>query len=190
MASEFELIDLFQDIGSEFYSQNGIIIPPGDDCAVFQSKKPIITSVDSSVEGVHFPKSIKPSEIAFRSIAIALSDIAAMLTGSLGMLPSASLGPLSENGSRSAMYEPVHGSAPDIAGEGKANPLAMIMSFAMMLKYSFNMIEDSNLIEKAVQSVLSLGLRTSDISDGANKVVSTQDMGKAVIEELKKLTGN
>jgi len=119
-----------------------------------------------------------------------LSDIAAMLTGSLGMLPSASLGPLSENGSRSAMYEPVHGSAPDIAGEGKANPLAMIMSFAMMLKYSFNMIEDSNLIEKAVQSVLSLGLRTSDISDGANKVVSTQDMGKAVIEELKKLTGN
>ncbi len=101
-----------------------------------------------------------------------LSDIAAMLTGSLGMLPSASLGPLSENGSRSAMYEPVHGSAPDIAGEGKANPLAMIMSFAMMLKYSFNMIEDSNLIEKAVQSVLSLGLRTSDISDGANKVDS------------------
>ena len=116
-----------------------------------------------------------------------LSDIAAMLTGSLGMLPSASLGPLSENGSRSAMYEPVHGSAPDIAGQGKANPLAMIMSFAMMLKYSFNMIEDSNLIERAVQSVLSLGLRTSDISDGANKVVSTQDMGKAVIEELKKL---
>ena len=88
------------------------------------------------------------------------------------------------------MYEPVHGSAPDIAGQSKANPLAMIMSFAMMLKYSFNMIEDSNLIEKAVQSVLSLGLRTSDISDGANKVVSTQDMGKAVIEELKKLTGN
>ena len=119
-----------------------------------------------------------------------LSDIAAMLTGSLGMLPSASLGPLSENGSRSAMYEPVHGSAPDIAGQGKANPLAMIMSFAMMLKYSFNMIEDSKLIERAVQSVLSLGLRTSDISDGANKVVSTQDMGKAVIEELKKLTGN
>jgi|TARA_B100001540_G_scaffold117636_1_gene105440 3-isopropylmalate dehydrogenase len=119
-----------------------------------------------------------------------LSDIAAMLTGSLGMLPSASLGPLSENGSRSAMYEPVHGSAPDIAGQGKANPLAMIMSFAMMLKYSFNMIEDSSLIEKAVQSVLTLGLRTYDISDGTNKVVSTQDMGKAVIEELKKLTGN
>ena len=118
-----------------------------------------------------------------------LSDCAAMLTGSLGMLPSASLG-AENNGKRHGLFEPVHGSAPDIAGEGKANPLAMIMSFAMMLKYSFNMIEDSNLIEKAVQSVLSLGLRTSDISDGANKVVSTQDMGKAVIEELKKLTGN
>ena len=66
------------------------------------------------------------------------------------MLPSASLGPLAKNGSRAAMYEPVHGSAPDIAGQGKANPLAMIMSFAMMLKYSFNMQEDSDLVEKAV----------------------------------------
>jgi len=119
-----------------------------------------------------------------------LSDIAAMLTGSLGMLPSASLGPLAKNGSRAAMYEPVHGSAPDIAGQGKANPLAMIMSFAMMLKYSFNMQEDSNLVESAVQSVLKKGLRTADISDGHNKVVSTQDMGKAVIEELKILSGN
>ncbi len=119
-----------------------------------------------------------------------LSDIAAMLTGSLGMLPSASLGPLAENGSRAAMYEPVHGSAPDIAGQGKANPLAMIMSFAMMLKYSFNMQEDSVLVENAVQAVLSKGLRTADISDGADKIISTQDMGKAVIEELKKLSGN
>jgi 3-isopropylmalate dehydrogenase len=119
-----------------------------------------------------------------------LSDIAAMLTGSLGMLPSASLGPMAENGSRAAMYEPVHGSAPDIAGQGKANPLAMIMSFAMMLKYSFNMQEDSILVENAVQAVLSKGLRTVDISDGADKVVSTQDMGKAVIAELKNLSGN
>ena len=118
-----------------------------------------------------------------------LSDIAAMLTGSLGMLPSASLGPLAENGSRAAMYEPVHGSAPDIAGQGKANPLAMIMSFAMMLKYSFNMLEDSDLVEKAVQGVLSKGLRTVDINDGSNEIVSTQEMGKAVIEELKKLSG-
>ena len=78
MASEFELIDLFQDIGSKYYSQNGIIIPPGDDCAVFQSNKPIITSVDSSVEGIHFPEDIEPSQIAYRSIAVALSDIAAM----------------------------------------------------------------------------------------------------------------
>ena len=118
-----------------------------------------------------------------------LSDIAAMLTGSLGMLPSASLGPLSDNGNRAAMYEPVHGSAPDIAGQGKANPLAMIMSFAMMLKYSFNMLEDSNFIEKAVQNVLSKGLRTPDIKEGADKVVSTLDMGKAVIEELKIISG-
>ena len=113
-----------------------------------------------------------------------------MLTGSLGMLPSASLGPVAENGSRAAMYEPVHGSAPDIAGQGKANPLAMIMSFAMMLKYSFNMQEDSVLVENAVQAVLSKGLRTADISDDAYKIVSTQDMGKAVIEELKNLSGS
>ena len=79
------------------------------------------------------------------------------------MLPSASLGPEKENGTRAAMYEPVHGSAPDIAGQSKANPLAMIMSFAMMLKYSFDMEEDSKLIEKAVQNVLLKGLRTSDI---------------------------
>ena len=119
-----------------------------------------------------------------------LSDIAAMLTGSLGMLPSASLGPVAENGSRAAMYEPVHGSAPDIAGQGKANPLAMIMSFAMMLKYSFNMQEDSELVEKAVQNVLSKGFRTADIKEGAEKVISTQEMGKIVIEELKILSGN
>ncbi len=119
-----------------------------------------------------------------------LSDTAAMLTGSLGMLPSASLGSLKENGSRAAMYEPVHGSAPDIAGQSKANPLAMIMSFAMMLKYSFNMQEDSELVEKAVQNVLLKGLRTADIKDGAKKIISTKEMGDAVIEELKILSGN
>ena len=106
------------------------------------------------------------------------------------MLPSASLGPVAKNGSRAAMYEPVHGSAPDIAGQGKANPLSMIMSFAMMLKYSFNMQEDSALVENAVQAVLSKGLRTADISYGADKIVSTQDMGKAVIEELNNLAGS
>ncbi len=119
-----------------------------------------------------------------------LSDTAAMLTGSLGMLPSASLGPVKENGTRAAMYEPVHGSAPDIAGQSKANPLAMIMSFAMMLKYSFDMEEDSKLIEKAVQNVLLKGLRTADIKDGADKIISTKEMGVAVIEELKVLSGN
>ena len=118
-----------------------------------------------------------------------LSDIAAMLTGSLGMLPSASLGTMDEYGKRAAMYEPVHGSAPDIAGQGKANPLAMIMSFAMMFKYSFNMNEDSSLIERSVQNVLSKGLRTADIKQGSENAISTQDMGKAVIQELSILSG-
>tara|TARA_Y100001970_G_scaffold3704_1_gene4269 strand:- start:12183 stop:13295 length:1113 start_codon:yes stop_codon:yes gene_type:complete len=119
-----------------------------------------------------------------------LSDTAAMLTGSLGMLPSAALGPLKNNGTRAAMYEPVHGSAPDIAGQSKANPLAMIMSFSMMLKYSFDMQEDSKLVEKAVQNVLLKGLRTADIKEGAKKIISTKEMGDAVIEELKILSGN
>jgi len=118
-----------------------------------------------------------------------LSDIAAMLTGSLGMLPSASLGTVNANGKRAAMYEPVHGSAPDIAGQGIANPLAMIMSFAMMLKYSFDMNEDSNLIEQAVQNVLSKGLRTADIKQSNENAISTQEMGKAVISELAILFG-
>ena len=118
-----------------------------------------------------------------------LSDIAAMLTGSLGMLPSASLGAINQNGKRTAMYEPVHGSAPDIAGQGKANPLAMIMSFAMMLKYSFDMNEDSNLIEKAVQNVLSKGFRTEDIAQKHETAIPTKEMGKAVIDELTILLG-
>jgi len=116
-----------------------------------------------------------------------LSDVAAMLTGSLGMLPSASLGAINQKGTRAALYEPVHGTAPDIAGQGKANPLAMIMSFAMMLKYSFDMQEDSQMIEQAVQNVLSKGLRTPDIKQGAVIIVSTSEMGQAVIDELTKL---
>ena len=118
-----------------------------------------------------------------------LSDIAAMLTGSLGMLPSASLGALNSQGKRAAMYEPVHGSAPDIAGQGKANPLAMIMSFAMMLKYSFGMNEDSQMIEQSVHNVLSKGLRTLDIKQNHEQAISTKDMGKAIIEELNILLG-
>ncbi len=118
-----------------------------------------------------------------------LSDIAAMLTGSLGMLPSASLGEIDQNGNRSAMYEPVHGSAPDIEGRNIANPLAMIMSFAMMLKYSFDMKEDSELIEKAIQNVLNKGMRTADIKNNNENAVSTKQMGQAVIAELNILSG-
>ena len=118
-----------------------------------------------------------------------LSDCAAMLTGSLGMLPSASLGSIDSKGKRSGMYEPVHGSAPDIAGQDKANPLAMILSFAMMLKYSFDMSEDAVLIEQAVQNLLSKGLRTPDIKKDNQNAVTTKEMGKAVVEELNILSG-
>tara|TARA_Y100001970_G_C14131677_1_gene802042 strand:+ start:203 stop:1327 length:1125 start_codon:yes stop_codon:yes gene_type:complete len=118
-----------------------------------------------------------------------LSDCAAMLTGSLGMLPSASIGPINAEGSRLGMYEPVHGSAPDIAGQDKANPLAMIMSFAMMLKYGFDMNDESILIEEAVQNVLKKGFRTLDIKQDGKKIVSTTEMGKAVIEELNNQSG-
>jgi 3-isopropylmalate dehydrogenase len=117
-----------------------------------------------------------------------LSDCAAMLTGSLGMLPSASLGPVDENGSRKAMYEPVHGSAPDIAGQGKANPLATILSFSMMLRYSFSMSIEADLIEKAVENVLAGGLRTADIMQPGKAKVSTSVMGEAIINELDKLS--
>ena len=116
-----------------------------------------------------------------------LSDIAAMLTGSIGMLPSASLGEVNpKTGKRKAMYEPVHGSAPDIAGKGLANPLAMIASFAMALRYSFDMLREAELIEKAVAAVLARGLRTADIKSAGDVSVSTSEMGAAVIEELAK----
>jgi 3-isopropylmalate dehydrogenase len=113
-----------------------------------------------------------------------LSDIAAMLTGSLGMLPSASLGaPDAKTGSRKALYEPVHGSAPDIAGQGIANPIAMISSFAMCLRYSFNMVDEANMVEKAIANVLGTGKRTGDImSDGATQI-STSEMGDAILAE-------
>jgi len=116
-----------------------------------------------------------------------LSDCAAMLTGSLGMLPSASLGAADESGRRKALYEPVHGSAPDIAGQGKANPLATLLSFAMMLRYSFDMEEDATLIERGVESLLAKGVRTPDIRLEGTPAVSTTEMGKALIAELEKL---
>ncbi|HYB11358.1 MAG TPA: 3-isopropylmalate dehydrogenase [Alphaproteobacteria bacterium] len=115
-----------------------------------------------------------------------LSDEASMLTGSLGMLPSASLGLADKGGRRKALYEPVHGSAPDIAGRDIANPLAAILSFAMLLRYSFNMDEDANLIENAVKHVLAGGLRTADIMQAGKGRVSTSVMGDSIVRELEK----
>ncbi|MGO4129438.1 3-isopropylmalate dehydrogenase [Inquilinus sp. YAF38] len=114
-----------------------------------------------------------------------LSDEAAMLTGSLGMLPSASLGAPDATGRRRALYEPVHGSAPDIAGQGKANPIATLLSFGMMLRYSFDLGAEADLIEQAVSDVLDRGIRTADIAGtGATQVVSTGDMGTAILEAM------
>ena len=115
-----------------------------------------------------------------------LSDAAAMLTGSLGMLPSASLGAPMANGRPKALYEPVHGSAPDIAGQGKANPIACILSFAMALRYSFDMGDEATRLEEAVEKVLADGLRTADLlgEDGAQPV-STSEMGDAIVAALE-----
>ncbi len=117
-----------------------------------------------------------------------LSDIAAMLTGSLGMLPSASLGEVNaKTKRRKAMYEPVHGSAPDIAGKGMANPIAMLASFGMALRYSFNMGEEADRLDAAIASALGKGVRTADIKSEGTKIVSTSEMGEAVVGELEKL---
>lgn len=107
-----------------------------------------------------------------------LSDEAAMLTGSIGMLPSASLG------GKVGMYEPIHGSAPDIAGQDKANPIATILSAAMMLRFSFNLTGAANDIERAVETVLNKGFRTADISQSGMKVVGCRGMGEAIISLL------
>jgi 3-isopropylmalate dehydrogenase len=117
-----------------------------------------------------------------------LSDEAAQLTGSIGMLPSASLGAKSADGRQPALYEPIHGSAPDIAGKGIANPLAQLLSFAMLLRFSFGMDEDANLIEKACINVLSTGLRTADIMGHGTARVSTNVMGESIVRELDKLS--
>ena len=114
-----------------------------------------------------------------------LSDEASMLTGSLGLLPSASLGAKDKNGNIRSMYEPVHGSAPDIAGKGIANPIASILSFAMALKYSLNLDKEADILENAVQEVLDEGLRTKDIISKGMKEVSTSQMGDAIISKLK-----
>ena len=115
-----------------------------------------------------------------------LSDTAAMLTGSLGMLPSASLGGIDDTGRRKALYEPVHGTAPDIAGQDMANPMATLLSFAMALRYSFDLAEDADLIEAAVAGVLAGGLRTADIMQPGMARVSTTVMGESLLRELDK----
>jgi 3-isopropylmalate dehydrogenase len=120
-----------------------------------------------------------------------LSDEASMLTGSLGLLPSASLGAPDATGRRKALYEPIHGSAPDIAGKGLANPIAQTLSYAMMLRYSFDLGKDADMVELAVENVLKAGYRTGDLlvgnTDGVKKV-GTQEMGDAIVKELDRLS--
>jgi 3-isopropylmalate dehydrogenase len=117
-----------------------------------------------------------------------LSDVAAMLTGSLGMLPSASLGEVDpKTRKRKAMYEPVHGSAPDIAGKGIANPIAMLASFGMALRYSFDMGKEADLIDQAIAAALAKGLRTADIKSAGAQIVSTAQMGDAIVGEMETL---
>jgi len=119
-----------------------------------------------------------------------LSDIAAMLTGSLGMLPSASLGEINvKTKKRKALYEPVHGSAPDIAGSGAANPIAMIASFGMALRYSFDMGGLADKVDSAIAAVLAKGLRTADIRSEGTIAVSTTEMGEAILKEVQALHG-
>lgn len=111
-----------------------------------------------------------------------LSDVASMLAGSIGLMPSASIAQTGGNG----LYEPVHGSAPDIAGQGKANPLATILSCAMMLRYSFGLHDEAELIEQSVKNVLNEGLRTGDIATHGDPTLSTSEMGDFVLQQLRK----
>ena len=108
-----------------------------------------------------------------------------MLTGSLGLLPSASLGKKDKNGKIRSLYEPVHGSAPDIAGKNLANPIATILSLSMALRYSLDLDKEADQLDAAVQSVLDDGLRTKDIISKGKKEVTTTDMGDAIISKLK-----
>ena len=117
-----------------------------------------------------------------------LSDCAAVASGSLGMLPSASLGPVDRYGRRKALYEPVHGSAPDIAGKGIANPLGSILSVAMMLRLTLDRRHDADLLEKAVDAALSGGARTADIAEPGALRLSTKEMGDAVLNALETIS--
>ena len=116
-----------------------------------------------------------------------LSDEAAMLTGSIGMLPSASLGAPDAKGQRKAMYEPIHGSAPDIAGKDIANPLATMLSVAMMFRYSFGWSKEADLLEQSIRNVVNAGIRTADIVSPGITPVGTKAMGDAVLEALNEL---
>jgi len=116
-----------------------------------------------------------------------LSDLASMLTGSLGMLPSASLGAKLANGKQFALYEPIHGSAPDIAGKNIANPIATISSLSMMFRYSFNYEKEANIIDKAIKNILDHGFRTADIARPGEKSVSTSEIGNEIVKEIEKL---
>ena len=113
-----------------------------------------------------------------------LSDEAAQLTGSIGMLPSASLGAKDANGRQAALYEPIHGSAPDIAGQGLANPIASILSFAMCLRYSFGLKDEAARLEKAVDKVLAEGYRTGDIMQPGMTKVGTTAMTDVILKGL------
>ena len=141
---------------------------------------------NAAMQLVRYPKQfdVMVTENTFGDI---LSDCASMLTGSLGMLPSASLGAPDENGTRRALYEPSHGSAPDIAGKDIANPLATILSFTMLLRYSFGMSDEALMIETAIKSLLRGGLRTADIMQPNKAKVSTSVMVESLLRELDKL---
>jgi 3-isopropylmalate dehydrogenase len=115
-----------------------------------------------------------------------LSDCAAMVAGSLGMLPSASMGPVRVDGGRHALYEPIHGSAPDIAGKGVANPLGAIMSFAMCLRFSLGLAQEADRLGRAVEAAIASGARTADIAQPGDLILSTKEMGDAVLAELEK----
>ena len=116
-----------------------------------------------------------------------MSDCAAAIAGSLGMLPSASLSDPDAEGNRQAFYEPIHGCAPDIAGQNIANPIGTILSFGMALRHTFNRPADADLLEEAVGNTLAAGTRTADIAADVPEIVSTTSMGDAILENLDRL---
>jgi len=142
---------------------------------------------NASMQLVRYPKQFDVM-VTGNMFGDILSDTASMLTGSLGMLPSASLGEKRADGKQYSLYEPVHGSAPDIAGQNIANPIATILSLGMMFKYSFGYDKESDMIEQAVENVLSEGYRTKDIASEGEETISCSKMGELIIEQLKKLS--